>query len=119
MPDFPVYSDWQTSSSEVPRHDQMPIPVMTTRFPIRLFKRLFQYAKIRIFPFFGIIEYLCILYNYNLNYLMHLAPSLSVYTREQLSARQAQRLAEFIDWKMAPEPQSIVSFFWTMVLTDL
>ena len=27
---------------------------------------------------------------------MHLAPSLSVYTREQLSARQAQRLAEFI-----------------------
>jgi len=26
---------------------------------------------------------------------------------------------EFIDWKMAPEPQSIVSFFWRMVLTDL
>ena len=29
---------------------------------------------------------------------MHLAPSLSVYTREQLSAREAQRLAEFISF---------------------
>ena len=29
---------------------------------------------------------------------MHLAPSLSVYTREQLTAREAQRLAEFISF---------------------
>ncbi len=29
---------------------------------------------------------------------MHLAPSLEKYTKEQLSAREAQRLAEFISW---------------------
>ena len=30
MPDFPAYSASRTSPREVPRHDQIPSPVMTT-----------------------------------------------------------------------------------------